>query len=160
MPRKSTAKPKLIERLSMWEWDTLVAAWRYYEHGATITSASFPWDIVRRYWGEGNNYSDNVRLTIANQFAITDHGGKGENDWTEGIGMRCDKVPWTTFYRFCEAEAKGYKQLTVKPPKGKSETLSNCFHCDYTDRWHERDGYIREGQNMFVDPQCIVSVEG
>ena len=76
-------KKKLITRLSMWDWKTLVASWRYFEHGSTISSATFPDDIIKRFWGEGNPYSDDVRYTIAHQFAMTDHRSKGEEDWTE-----------------------------------------------------------------------------
>ena len=39
---KNTEKKTLTD----WDWTTLVAAWRYYEHGHTIASAMFPHDIV------------------------------------------------------------------------------------------------------------------
>ena len=156
--KRNSKNTGLIDRLSMWEWDCLVAAWRYYEHGATITSASFPWEIVTHYWGKGNNYSDSVRKTIANQFAITDHGRKGEKDWTESRGwdFECDTIPWATFYRFCEAEIKGYHSLVCKGDNGCTMVLPYCFHVDFKDRWIDRDHYILRGENSFINPKMIV----
>jgi len=153
------SKKKLIDRLSMWEWDTLVAAWRYYERGMTITSASFPRDIIQRFWGKGNPYSDEVRDTIAHQFAITDHGFKGEGDWTEWYkAMDCDVRPWTTFYRFCEAWVNGFTPITVKNPDTEKEESIMAFHVDYTDRWNGRNMYIEWGDRSFINPKCIVHI--
>ena len=44
--KKDTQKKALTD----WDWTTLVAAWRYYEHGHTITSAMFPHEIVTRFF--------------------------------------------------------------------------------------------------------------
>lgn len=142
----------------MWEWDLLIGAWRNYEHGATITSASFPYEIVRHYWGKGNNYADSVRQKIANQFAITDHGRKGEKDWTDTghFALDCDLLPWTTFYRFCEAEVNGYHTLVCKDDTGTTRILDTCFHVDYTNRWIERDHYIEFGDNSYINPDMII----
>lgn len=158
--KKSTTKKKLIDRLSMWEWDTLVGSWRWYEYGATITSASFPRDIVVRYWGRGNCYTDEVRNTIATQFAMIDHGRKGEKDWTEqtGFKMDCDVRPWTTFYRFCEAWVKGFTPITVKNPNTKKVESIMSFHVDYTDRWVGRDKYIEWGSAKYINPDSIVHI--
>ena len=43
---KNTEKKTLTD----WDWTTLVAAWRYYEHGHTMASAMFPHEIVRRFF--------------------------------------------------------------------------------------------------------------
>ena len=49
--------------LSDWDWMTLVAAWRYYEHRNTIT---FPHEIVTRFFtGE---YDEKSCIRIARQF--------------------------------------------------------------------------------------------
>ena len=42
---KTSRKVKKLKFLDDWEWTTLVAAWRYFEHRMTIASASFPEDI-------------------------------------------------------------------------------------------------------------------
>ena len=162
MPTKKKTAPKkeLKDRLTMWEWDTLVGAWRWYEYGATATSASFPSDIVQRFWGEGNCYTDNVRHLIAYQFAMTDHKRKGEKDWTDktGLKMDCDVRPWTTFYRFCESWVKGFTPITVRDPDTKKVMAVMAFHVDYTDRWIGRDQYIKRGDNGFINPKCILHI--
>lgn len=161
--KKKRTRPKKqppIDRLSMWEWDTLVAAWRWYEYGATATSACFPRDIIERFWCEGNRYTDNVRHLIAYQFAMTDHGSKGEKDWTgkQGFKMECDLRPWTTFYRFCEAWVKGFTPITVKDPDTKKKMAIMAFHVDYTGKWIGRDQYIEHGDNGYINPDCILHI--
>ena len=44
--------------LTDWDWTTLVAAWRYYEHGHTITSAMFPHEIVTRFFTWKYEYNE------------------------------------------------------------------------------------------------------
>ena len=64
---KDTKKNTLTD----WDWTTLVAAWRYYEHGHTIASAMFPHEIVRRFFtGE---YDEESCRRIARQFVDVDH---------------------------------------------------------------------------------------
>ena len=157
--KKKTNKKELIDRLTMWDWETLVAAWRYYQYGMSASSACFPRDIVNRFWGEGNCYSDEVRDTIANQFAITDHGRKGEKDWTEiSHLMDCDKKAWTTFYRFCEAWVNGFTPITGQAHDTGEKEVVMAFHVDYTDRWVGRDQYIKWGADGYINPDCIVHV--
>lgn len=138
----SKAKKK-IDRLTMWEWETLVAAWRYYEHGHTIASATFPADIVERFWGAGNPYADEVRATIANQFAKIDHGIRGEADWTQwrtNAAFDCDCAVWTTFYQFCKGWVDGFAELTVS--NGKRTERVKAFYTEFTGKWTPVDGYI------------------
>lgn len=106
-------KEKKIEVLSNWEWTTLVAAWRYYELRATIASATFPEDVVRRFWGSGK-YSDSVLRQIANQFANIDHGRDGESYWTKDrtIGD-CDRKSWCVFYAFCKGWCEGFTTVVL-----------------------------------------------
>ena len=160
--RKKTPKKELKDRLSMWEWDTLVAAWRWYEYGSTATSSCFPYDIVQRFWGKGNCYTDNVRMTIANQFAMVDHRSKGEKDWTDKMVMsfHCDMKAWTTFYRFCEAWVRGFTPITVRIPETKEEKSIMAFHVDYDERWVGRDQYIEYGDKGFINPKCILHIPG
>ena len=65
--KTKTKKNKLTD----WDWMTLVAAWRYYEHGHTITSATFPHEIVTRFFT--GKYDDESCRRIANQFVDIDH---------------------------------------------------------------------------------------
>lgn len=161
-------KQKKIDRLSGWEWTTLVAAWRYYEHGHTIGSATFPDDVVKRFWGEGNPYSNEVRDTIANQFAKIDHGLSGEEDWTtwlkkgkDGEFERddCDAKIWTTFYQFCRGWVDGYTELTVS--NGKRTENVKAFFTEYTKKWTPVDGYIEHGQySPYIPNEYIVKQKG
>lgn len=108
MPRK-----KPIDKLTNWEWTTLVAAWRYYEYGRTIVSATFPEDIIKRFFQGA--YSTRVCKQIARQFAETDHGIRGEEDWTKDkYLLDCDKLPWTKFFRFCQGYVTGFHKVVLK----------------------------------------------
>lgn len=154
---KQKTNTKQINTLTDWDWTTLVAAWRYYEHGHTIVSATFPADIVSRYWGSGNPYTDNVRTRIAQQFAMTDHGLRGEVDWTmwlkdhRDVKSDCDCATWTTFYQFCRGWVVGYKVLKVSDGK-RIETIK-AFYTDYTKRWTPVDGYIAHPLNPPYVPE-------
>ena len=155
MPKKKPKKkePELIEHLSMWDWDTLVASWRYYEYGMTATSNGFPHDIVSRFWGEGNIYSDKVRDTIADQFVNVDHYKNGEHDWDDK-GMACDRREWKSFYRFCEAWLNGFTKIWIKSVDGK-KILRDGFHTDLDDRWYDKDTYIAHGASWQIPKENI-----
>ena len=151
--KKVKQKKELIDTLSMWDWETLVASWRYFEYGMTASSAGFPHDIVSRFWGEGNNYSDNVRDTIANQFVNIDHYKKGEHDWDDK-GMNCDRREWTSFFRFCEAWLNGFNKILVKRVDGKLEKRDG-FHTDFEDRWYEKEMYINHGATWQIPRENV-----
>lgn len=161
-------KTDKIDSLTDWEWTTLVAAWRYYEHGHTIASATFPSDMLRRFWGNGNPYSDKVRDTIANQFAKIDHGMRGEKDWTvwlkkdiDGATLHddCDAKVWTTFYQFCNGWVNGFVEVTAR--NGKVQKTVKAFYTEYTDRWTPVDGYIANPLlSPYIPKEFIVSTKG
>lgn len=158
-------KEKKIDHLTDWEWTTLVAAWRYYEHGHTIASATFPSDMLRRFWGNGNPYSDKVRDTIANQFAKIDHGVRGEKDWTMWLkpntkgAFECDCSVWTTFFQFCRGWVDGYSELTAS--NGKRTQTVKAFYTEFTKRWTPVDGYIKHGQySPYIPDEYIVKQKG
>lgn len=140
-------KEKKIEILSDWEWTTLVAAWRYYERRATIASAMFPEDVVRRFWGSGK-YSDSVLRQIANQFANIDHGLDGESYWMDNKTiMDCDRKPWCKFYAFCKAWMDGFLTVVLDATLADGQNLHQeleCFWCEYTKRWYPVDEYISD----------------
>lgn len=140
-------KEKKIENLSDWEWTTLVAAWRYYEGRATIASATFPEDVVRRFWGSGK-YSDAVLRQIANQFANIDHGRDGESYWTKDRTiMDCDRKPWCLFYAFCKGWCEGFTTVVLDATLADGQHLHQepaCFWCEYTKRWYPVDEYISD----------------
>ena len=65
---KNEAKKKT---LTDWDWKTLVASWRYYEHGHTISSCMFPHEIVKRFFTGA--YDEESCKRIARQFVENDH---------------------------------------------------------------------------------------
>ena len=112
--------------LTDWDWTTLVAAWRYYEYGSTISSACFPEMIVERYFRGVYNHAAQER--IARQFADVDHHHgnaeplAGERDWERKDD--CDRRPWCKFYAFCWHFVHGWKM----------KDGVRCFHCNTTGR--------------------------
>ena len=86
--------------LTDWDWTTLVAAWRYYEHGHTIASAMFPHEIVRRFFT--GSYDEESCRRIARQFVEIDHrdADTGEyfcarlGGWVEKCPNFPDGYPW------------------------------------------------------------------
>lgn len=146
----SRKKPKGKQRLTDWEWMTLVGAWRYYERRATIASATFPADIVERFWGSGM-YSDEALTQIARQFAEIDHGMDGEKDWIGDKTIRdCDRKPWCLFYAFCKAWLGGFSTVVMDGDGADGTHIHDepkCFHCDYTGRWYPVDEYLFNPRN-------------
>ena len=65
--KTKTKKNKLTD----WDWTTLVAAWRYYEHRNTITAAMFPHEIVKMFFT--GKYDEASCKRIAHQFVEIDH---------------------------------------------------------------------------------------
>lgn len=153
MPRK-----KPIDKLSDWEWTTLVAAWRYYENRHTIISATFPADIVSHFFT--GRYSNDACMRIAHQFAITDHGARGEEDWTRFSGsMQCDTLPWTRFYRFCEGYVNGFH--SVELGDGERRFKDKAFYVEWNDTWYPVKEYIKHpSHEIFCPPDFIVSIDG
>lgn len=60
---------KKQKKLSDWDWTTLVAAWRYYEHGHSITSAMFPHEIVKRFFTGDYDDESCKRIALSRQAA-------------------------------------------------------------------------------------------
>ena len=106
---------KKLNTLSHWDWTTLVAAWRYYEHRNTITSYMFPHEIVARFFtGE---YDDESCNRIARQFVNVDHDS-GPNDeisgWVGGDAFgECDRRAWRLFYFYLRAWLCGFSPAKV-----------------------------------------------
>lgn len=139
------ASKKPIDIIGGWDWETLVASWRYYEHGGSITAASFMEDIVERFFKDTKTYSDNARMQIANQFANIDHGLRGEEDWTKyGCGDDSAAKSWRKFYRFCEAWANNHWYTVVLDGKDSSgkHIHEEVVAFKFGDRFYPRDRYI------------------
>lgn len=129
-------QPK-IDHLTLWEWETLVASWRYFQDRSTISSAMFPSEIVKKYW-RSDMYTDNVLMRIANQFVNIDHASEGEEYWN--CGNDCYKTPWIVFYAFCKGFCEGF--LTAKVKVDDCIVDVKCFKCETTGRLHPVKEYI------------------
>ena len=137
--RKPRRKPETL--LTDWDWATLVASWRYYEHRATIASATFPAALVARYFSRRAPYTDIDRKRIATQFALVDHGLLKDHEW-DGAS-ECDRRPWCKLYSFLEAYAHDDFMLY----KGH-----RIFWCFATGRFYPVDEYVASPQSeIYID---------
>ena len=140
--KTKTKKNKLTD----WDWTTLVAAWRYYEHRNTITAAMFPHKIVMRFFT--GKYDDESCERIAHQFVEIDHY-YGPDDKISGwvgddIYCGCDRRAWRLFYFYLKACLCGFSKATVTID-GKSG-LVEVFCAD--GKWYAREGYEKFGENV------------
>ena len=132
-------------KLTHWDWTTLVAAWRYYEHRDTITSVMFPHEIVTRFFtGE---YDEESCGRIANQFVNIDHYN-GPDDkisgWVEDSTFGdYDRRAWRLFYSYLYAYLYGFK--TAKVTLDGKIGLVEVFRAD--GKWYAREGYEKFGDD-------------
>ena len=139
---KNTKKKSLTD----WDWTTLVAAWRYYEHGHTIVSAMFPHEIVKRFFtGE---YDEESCRRIARQFVDVDHL-TGQDDYISGwVGDdafgESDRKAWRLFYFYLSAWLYGFKpaKVTIGCQRGPED----MFQAD--GKWYAKEGYERFGADV------------
>ena len=140
--KKKTQKKTLTD----WDWTTLVAAWRYYEHGHTIASAMFPHEIVKRFFtGE---YDVNSCKRIARQFVEIDHRN-GPDDKIDGwVGDDAfgasDRRAWRLFYFYLFAWHCRFKSAKVMIG-GKSGHVE-VFNAD--GKWYAKEGYEKFGADV------------
>ena len=132
--------------LTDWDWTTLVAAWRYYEHRQTITSSIFPHEIVTRFFTGRYDYESCKR--IAHQFVEIDHHD-GPDDELEGwVGdvrfEECYRRAWRLFYFYLKAWLLGFKtaKVTIEGRSGRVEV----FRAD--GKWYAREGYEKFGDDV------------
>ena len=147
--------PRKLKKLSDWDWTTLVAAWRYYEHRSSITSAMFPHEIVKRFFT--GSYEDESCRRIARQFVEIDHHD-GPDDKISGwvgddIYCGCDRRAWRLFYFYLKACLCGFSKATVTID-GKSGRIA-VFYAD--GNWYAREGYERFGE--YVSPYNDCEIE-
>ena len=137
---------KKQKTLSDWDWKTLVAAWRYYEHGHTITSAMFPHEIVKRFFtGE---YDEKSCKRIAHQFVEIDHYNGPDDKISGWVGDdtfgECYRKAWRLFYSYLYAYLYGFK--TAKVTLDGKIGLVEVFLAD--GKWYAREGYEMYGENV------------
>lgn len=151
MAKKKTAQSVLTD----WEWSTLVAAWRYYEHRHTIASSMFPCEMIDRYFGSKSKATDEDRLRIANQFVNVDHMTGPDSDidgWPIKQGPFDDDArTWRKMWFFLDAVARPKFASVHAKGNGRDEWVE-CFRCD--GKWIPKERYI---SNPYID--CRVPEE-
>ena len=137
--KKETQK----KTLTGWDWITLVAAWRYYEHRNSITSHLFPEDIVKRFFRGG--YDDESCHRIARQFVEIDHRNGPDDKISGWVGedLYCssDRRAWRLFYFYLSAWLYGFTKASVAC--GDKSGHVDVFHAD--GNWYAREGYEKYG---------------
>ena len=135
--KNGTKKNKLTD----WDWTTLVAAWRYYEHGHTITSAMFPHEIVTRFFT--GKYDDESCRRIAHQFVEIDHDNGPDDRISGWVGDdsfgEIDRMAWRLFYSYLYAYLYGFK--TSKVTLDGKIGLVEVFRA--YGKWYSSEGYER-----------------
>ena len=140
--KTKTKKNKLTD----WDWTTLVAAWRYYEHRNTITSAMFPHEIVMRFFLGA--YDEESCKRIARQFVEIDHRLGPDNKLDGWVGDDAfgasDRKAWRLFYFYLYAYLYGFK--TAKFTVDGTIGLVEVFRAD--SKWYARKCYELFGENV------------
>ena len=140
---KKEAKKKT---LTDWDWTTLVAAWRYYEHGHSITSHLFPHKIVKRFFTGA--YDEESCKRIARQFVEIDHRLGPDNKLDGWVGDDAfgasDRKAWRLFYFYLYAYLYGFKTAKVTLD-GKSAQVE-VFKAD--GKWYAKEGYETFGEDV------------
>ena len=136
-------KKTKTNKLTDWDWTTLVAAWRYYEHRYTITSSMFPHEIVKRFFtGE---YDEASCKRIAHQFVDIDHYDGPDDKISGWVGDdvfgESDRRAWRLLYSYLYAYLYGFK--TAKVTLDGKIGLVEVFRAD--GKWYAREGYERLG---------------
>ena len=140
--KTKTKKNKLTD----WDWTTLVAAWRYYEHRNTITSAMFPHEIVMRFFIGA--YDEESCKRIARQFVEIDHRLGPDNKLDGWVGDDAfgasDRKAWRLFYFYLYAYLYGFKtaKFTVDGTIGLVEVFRAYG------KWYAREDYEKFGENI------------
>ena len=134
--------------LTDWDWTTLVAAWRYYEHGHTIASAMFPHEIVRRFFT--GSYDEESCMRIARQFVEIDHRNGPDDKIYGWVGDDAfdasDRKAWRLFYFYLNAWINGFSKAKVSTFGRIGNERVEVFR-DYG-KWYSRIGYERFGENV------------
>ena len=133
-------------KLTNWDWMTLVAAWRYYEHRNTITAAMFPHEIIKRFFT--GKYDAESCKRIAHQFVEIDHYDGPDDKISGWVGDdtfgECYRKAWRLFYSYLYAYLHGFK--TAKVTLDGKIGLVEVFRA--YGKWYTREGYEMYGENV------------
>lgn len=142
----TNTKDAKSKSLNDWDWTTLVAAWRYYEHRHTITASLFPHEIVTRFFT--GRYDDESCKRIARQFVEIDHRDGPDDEFSGWVGDDAFgasyRRAWRLLYFYLYSYLYGFK--TAKVTINGKIGLVEVFRAD--GKWYARDGYERFGENV------------
>ena len=138
---KNEAKKKT---LTGWDWTTLVAAWRYYEHRHTIASYMFPHEIVKRFFTGA--YDEESCNRIARQFVEVDHRCGPDDKISGWVGDKssgeCYRKAWRLFFYYLKAWICWFSTAKVK-------SIGGCVDVFFADgKWYSRVGYEMFGADV------------
>lgn len=137
---------KKQKKLSDWDWTTLVASWRYYEHRNTITAAMFPHEIVKRFFT--GRYDAESCKRIARQFVCIDHHDVPDDKISGWVGDdtlgECYRKAWRLLYSYLYAYLYGFK--TVKVTFDGKSGIGEVFRA--YGKWYVREDYEMYGENV------------
>lgn len=140
---KDTKKKTLTD----WDWTTLVAAWRYYEHGHTIASAMFTHEIVTRFFTGA--YDEESCKRIARQFVEVDHRNDPDDKISGWVGDDAfgasNRMEWRLFYFYLFAWY--YRRFSkARVTLGGKSAQVEVFNAD--GKWYSRIGYEMFGADI------------
>ena len=140
-------KEKKKKTLTYWDWETLVASWRYYERGHTIASAMFPHDIVLRFFTGA--YDEESCRRIARQFVDVDHYNGPDDKMSGWVGDdefgASDRRAWRLFYFYLFAWNYRCFSNAMVTLGGKRANVE-VFKAD--GKWYAKEGYERFGDDV------------
>lgn len=91
------------------EFETYMAAIRYYQYGNTIQASTYPGKLVKFLFFDPTKIE--LCKRIARQFVYSDHDLNGEGDW---VGRTdCHIHPWIMFYFFCKCFLDGFDDFAI-----------------------------------------------
>ena len=151
---KDTKKKTLTD----WDWTTLVASWRYYEHRNTITSFMFPHEVVTRFFTGIYDYESCRR--IAWQFVEIDHKDGPDDKMSGWVGDKasgeCYRKAWRLFFYYLKAWICWFSTAKVK-------SIGGCVDVFFADgKWYPRIGYEMFGDRVapYDDAEIEFTNEG
>ena len=137
---------KKLNKLSDWDWATLVASWRYYEHRHTIAASTFPHEIVTRFFT--GRYDDESCKRIARQFVEIDHRDGPDDEFSGWVGDNAFgasyRRAWRLLYCYLFAWLYGFSsaKVTIEGRSWRVEVFRAYG------KWYARGGYEKYGDEV------------
>ena len=117
------------------EFETYMAAIRYYQYGNTIQASTYPGKLVKFLFFDPTKIE--LCKRIARQFVYSDHDLNGEGDWTGRSD--CFQHPWIKFYSFCKCFLDGFDDFAIDDVCGQ---WVPAFKVEYENCWYILQSYF------------------